>query len=48
MAANASAAIISSQADHFAFAPQQSYVPPEWVTADPGYWKHKPAMKKAP
>ena len=48
MAANASAAIISSQADHFAFAPQQSYVPPEWVTADPGYWKHKPAAKKTP
>ncbi len=48
MAANAAAAIISSQADIFAFAPQQSYVPPEWVTADPGYWKQTPATKKTP
>lgn len=47
MNANAAAAVISSQTDHFAFAPQQSNVPAEWVTADPGYWKLKtPAMKK--
>ena len=48
MAANAAASVISSQTDHFAFAPQQSVVPAEWVTADPGFWKHKPAAKKAP
>jgi hypothetical protein len=48
MAANAAAAIISSQSDNFAFAPQQSIVPPEWVSADPGYWKLKPATKKTP
>ena len=48
LAANAAAAIISSQMDHFAFAPQQSMAPAEWVTADPGFWKHKPAPKKTP
>jgi len=48
MAANQAAAIISSQADHFAFAPQQSIAPAEWVTADPGYWKLKPATKRTP
>lgn len=47
MAANVAAAVISSQTDHFAFAPQQSNAPAEWVTADPGYWKLKaPAAKK--
>ncbi len=49
LAANAASAVISSQTDLFAFAPQQSIAPPDWVTADPGYWKRKPAMaKKAP
>jgi hypothetical protein len=48
MAANAAAAIISTQTDHFAFAPQQSIPPAEWVAADPGYWKHKTAPKKTP
>ncbi len=48
MTANAAAAIISSQTDNFAFAPQQSIPPPEWVTADPAFWKHKPATKKTP
>ncbi len=48
LAANAAAAVISTQTDHFAFAPQQSVVPAEWVTADPGFWKHKPAAKKTP
>jgi hypothetical protein len=49
MAANAAAAIISSQTDHFAFAPQQSNAPAEWVTTDPAYWKLKaPAPKKTP
>lgn len=48
LAANGAAAVISSQTDHFSFAPAQSLVPAEWVTADPGYWKHKPAPKKTP
>ncbi len=48
MAANVASAIISSQSDLFAFQPQQSVAPPEWVTADPGYWKPKPAPKKTP
>lgn len=47
LSANTSAAVISSQTDLFSFAPQQSYPPAEWVTADPGYWKRKPAPKKA-
>ncbi len=43
----AASAIISSQVDHFAFAPQQSIPPPEWVKADPGFWSRKPpAVKK--
>jgi hypothetical protein len=41
-------AVISSETDHFAFAPQQSFPPPEWVTADPAFWKHKPVVKKTP
>ena len=48
MAANTAAAVISSQTDLFAFAPQQSVPPPEWVAADPGYWKHKVPVKKTP
>lgn len=48
MNANASAAVISSQTDHFAFAPQQSVVPAEWVTADPAFWKLKAPVKKTP
>lgn len=46
MAANTSAAVVSQQVDLFAVAPQQSIPVPDWVTADPGYWKHKPAAKK--
>lgn len=46
--ANAAAAIISSQTDHFAFAPQQSVAPADWVTADPAFWKLKSATKKTP
>ena len=47
MAANTAAAVVSSQVDLFAFAPQQSVPPPEWVTADPRFWKHKvPAPRK--
>jgi uncharacterized protein YbdZ (MbtH family) len=48
MAANSAAAIIGSQTDHFAFSPQQSNVPAEWVTADPGYWKLKAPARKTP
>ena len=48
MTANTLAAVISSQTDLFAFAPQQSVPPPEWVTADPAYWKHKVPVKKTP
>jgi hypothetical protein len=44
--AMAAAAVVSSQADHFAFAPQQSIPPAEWVTSDPAYWTHKPIIKK--
>jgi hypothetical protein len=38
----ASSAIISSQVDLFAFAPQQSQPPAEWLKADPGFWARKP------
>ncbi len=48
MAANTAAAVVSSQADLFAFAPQQSIPPAAWIAADPGYWKYKTAPKKAP
>jgi len=48
MAANTAAAVISSQTDLFAFAPQQSIPPAAWVAADPGYWKYKTAPKKKP
>lgn len=46
--AMAASAIISSEVDVFAFAPQQSIPPPEWVKADPKFWTHKPvaAVKK--
>jgi hypothetical protein len=42
----ASSAIVSSQVDLFAFAPQQSMPPPEWQKADPGFWARKPAPVK--
>ena len=48
MTANTSAAVISTQSDLFAFAPQQSSPPAEWVKADPGYWKKKALAKKMP
>ena len=43
----AASAIISSETNHFAFLPQQSMVPAEWITAD-SYWKPKPAPRKTP
>ena len=42
----AASAIISSETDHFAFAPQQSMPPPEWIKADPGFWARKPMPVK--
>ena len=42
----AASAVITSQVDHFAFAPQQSIPPPEWVKADPGFWARKPLPVK--
>ena len=42
----ASSAIVSSQVDLFAFAPQQSQPPAEWIKADPGFWARKPAPVK--
>jgi hypothetical protein len=37
------ASIESSETNVFAFNPRMSYVPDEWITADPGFWKPKPA-----
>jgi hypothetical protein len=48
MQANIGAAVISSESNNFAFVPSQSLPPAEWIAADPGFWKPKPAMKKAP
>ncbi len=48
LTANQAAAIISSETDVFAFAPEQSIPFPAWVTADPGFWKRKAAPKKTP
>jgi hypothetical protein len=41
------AAIESSQTNLFAFNPRMSYVPEEWVKADPGFWKAKGAAAAA-
>jgi hypothetical protein len=38
------ASIESSTSNLFTFNPAMSYPPDEWVNADPGFWKHKPAM----
>ena len=45
IAAMQASAVISSELNHFAFAPAQSIPLAEWVAADPGFWKPK---KKAP
>jgi hypothetical protein len=39
-------AVISTETDVFAFAPEQSIPPAEWVTADPKFWARKPAPVK--
>jgi len=36
-----SAAVESRQTNLFAFSPKMSYVPDEWVKADPDFWKPK-------
>ena len=45
------AAIESSESNVFAFNPRMSYVPDEWIKADPDFWKPKqvtaPAAKAA-
>jgi hypothetical protein len=37
------ASIESSETNVFAFNPSMSYVPDEWIKADPDFWKPKPA-----
>ena len=37
------ASVDSSETQIFAFAPQMSYAPDEFVKADPDFWKPKPA-----
>ena len=37
----------SSSHQLFAFNPRMSYVPEEWIKADPDFWKPKPAMAPA-
>jgi hypothetical protein len=37
-------AIASSRSELFSINPHQSYAPPEWIKADPDFWKPKPAM----
>ena len=48
----ANEAILFDDVSIYAFAPQLSYVPSEWVAADPGFWTLKPTAaavkKKAP
>lgn len=41
------ASIESSETNLFAFNPHMSYVPDEWVKADPDFWKPTPAAKSA-
>jgi hypothetical protein len=43
----AAAAIASSDSELFAVNPKQSYAKPEWVAADPSFWKPKPTAAPA-
>lgn len=43
----ATSGTLNSETIYFAFTPGMSYVSPEWIAADPGFWKPKP-MKAAP
>jgi hypothetical protein len=46
---NMAASIASSESILFAVSPQMSYVPKEWITADPDFWTPKPVtVTKAP
>lgn len=47
IAALMGSAVISQQTDHFAFEPSQSVPPPEWIAANPGFWKPKPVTLPA-
>ncbi len=38
-----SSALSSVQTNLFSFTPSMSYVPDEWIKADPDFWKRKPA-----
>lgn len=37
-------AVSSSHSELYSINPRQSYAPPEWIKADPDFWKPKPAM----
>lgn len=39
--------IESADSELFSFNPRQSYAPEDWIKADPGFWKPKPAMAPA-
>jgi hypothetical protein len=41
------ASVESSEAQLFAFSPQMSYPPDDWVKADPEFWRPKPAASTA-
>lgn len=43
-----SSAVEFFQSNLFQFNPKMSYPPDAWVTADPDFWGHKPAMPKTP
>jgi hypothetical protein len=38
----------SSRSELFSINPKQSYVPEEWIKADPDFWKPKPSASSAP
>ena len=41
-------AVDSSRSELFVVNPKQSYVSPDWIKANPGFWKPKPAAAAAP
>jgi hypothetical protein len=41
-------AVDSSRSELFSVNPKQSYVPDEWIKADPDFWKPKAAVAAAP
>ena len=45
---NMAASIASSESILFAISPQMSYVPQEWITADPTFWRPKPVKTTKP